>query len=174
MSGERAHDVIEQLTYEHDPLTTAHHVQKFLGGFFANLWLENVLEIFLTQEIQAIETDSPQQSMKKASSKSAAGGVCEWPSHRHQRHASSTCPALRKALRIPRKKADRPQRAEFQERSFHAPINRLGRRRGGCSLLRIGRETVHWDQLRFCGNHTGAGLQSRANTMGTHTTNMTW
>src|SRR5436305_10703642 len=112
--------------------------------------------------------------MQKASGKSAAGSVCKRPSQRYERHASPTCPSLRKALRIPGKKADRPQRSKFQKRSFHAPIDRLGRRRGGCSLLRIRWETVHSDQLRFCGNHTGACLQSRANTVGTHTTNMTW
>src|SRR4029077_20759272 len=154
MSGQWANDVVEQLTYQHDPLTAAHYLEQLFGGLFANLWLQNVVKIFFAQKIQAIQADSSQQSMKKAGSESAAGGVCERPSHGHKRHASSPGPALGKTLRIPGKEAHRSERTEFQQRAFHTPIGRPDGRSGGSRPLRVGWEIVHWGQLQFTENHT--------------------
>ena len=78
VSGERAHDVVEKLPDENYALAAANDFQEFFGGGGAELGFEDVVEIFLTEEIEAILADAAQQRVEKTGGEGAIGRVDEW------------------------------------------------------------------------------------------------
>ena len=59
--GQWTHNMVERLTHQHNPLASAHRIQQLFGSLFANLWLEDVMEIFFAQQIQTVQADTTQQ-----------------------------------------------------------------------------------------------------------------
>ena len=127
MIGERAQDVIEQLADQNDLFPISQCYQEFLDRFAAQLRLQDIVEVFLAEQVQPILADTAKQRVQESGGESAACPIGERPRERHCRHAEPPGPALREALGIPGEKADQPHGAHFEQRAFNAPISHASR-----------------------------------------------
>ena len=114
MIGERAQDVIEQLADQNDLFPIAQCYQEFLDRFAAQLRLQDIVEVFLAEQIQPVLTNTTQKRVQNSRSEGATHRVGKWPGQRNGRHTQAPCPALREALCIPGEKADEPHGAHFK------------------------------------------------------------
>ncbi len=103
--------MIQELADEHNSLAALPCFEQFLDSLVAKLRLQHVVKILLAEKVQPVAADASQQRVQQPSGKRPVCRIIYRPGHRQPRHSCAARPALGKTLRVPRKKAHRPQRA---------------------------------------------------------------
>ncbi len=106
MAGERPHDVVQPLAYKHDLFPCIQGLLQTFDAALLQLRLQDVLEIFLTEQIKAIATDAAQNGVQQTGGDHAIRQIKYWPGDRQDAHDAAPCPTLKKALRVPGEEAD--------------------------------------------------------------------
>src|SRR2546423_11298665 len=138
MVGQWPKNVFQELANQDDTIAVANCFDQLLGGLVAQLRLQDIVEVLLAQEIQAIAADSAEQCVQEASCERAAGKISERPRQSHASRARAPRPAFGKALRVPGEKTHRSQGAELKQGPFHTPIRNGGSGSGRRDMARIG------------------------------------
>src|SRR2546430_12955270 len=129
-------NVFQKLANQDEAFTVPDRIDQLLGGLAPQLRLQHIVEVLLTQKIQAIAADSAEQCVQEASRERAAGKISERPRQSHASHARAPRPAFGKALRVLGEKTDRAQGAELKQGPFHTPIRNGGSGSGRRDMAR--------------------------------------
>src|SRR4029079_864081 len=125
-----AHDVIEALTDEYDVAVGGDQLQQLINAFLIEIGLQDVVKVFLAEQVQPILAHSAEERMQDSCSEAAVGCVQERPEQCGQRQCAAPSPSFGEGLTVPGEETDRPHRPEVQEGTFHAPVGNGGSDQG--------------------------------------------
>ncbi len=135
--------MLEKLADEDDAVAVTDRFNQFVHSFTAHFGFQFVLEVFFAKEIEAISRDAAEDAVKQAGGKGPAGEICRGTQEAHRERSGPAHPAFEKTLAVPIEKPDAAQRADFEQRTFHAPI-RYPRHTPGFTATLIGRRRLHF------------------------------
>src|SRR6266436_6370621 len=141
--GHRTEDMLEKLADEDDPVAVTDRFNQFVHSFTAHFGFQFVLEVFFAEEIETISGDAAEDAVKQAGGKGPAGEICRGTEEAHRKRSGPAHPAFKKTLAVPIEEANASQRADFEQRAFHAPI-RHARHTPGFTATLIGRRRLHF------------------------------
>ena len=100
---QRPHHVIEALAHQHYVLRSLfrHAFSQPLHALRLQLLFQDVFEIFLAQQIQAVARDPGQKRVQHTRGEYAVAGVKEWPHQRQQQHPAAAGPAPGECVGVP-------------------------------------------------------------------------
>ena len=121
---QRPHHMIESLAHQHHLPVLFHPLAQHLQPFGFELRLQNVVEVFLPQQVQPIASHSAQQRVQNARGQNAVARVQHRPHQRLQKQSAAPRPALRERMRVPGEIRYRPHRGQIRQAAFDPPENR--------------------------------------------------
>jgi hypothetical protein len=104
MLRQRPQNMIQELADKHNSLAVLPRFEQFLDSLAAKLRLQHVVKILLAEEVQPVAANASQQRVEQSRGERPVYRIIDGPGNRYPRDSRSTPPALRKTLRVPRKK----------------------------------------------------------------------
>jgi hypothetical protein len=128
---QRAHHMLQTLADEHHLPVLRHPLPQTGYAFRPELSFQNILKIFLAEQVQPVAAHAAQQSVQNPRRQHAVGGIKRRAKRRLQEKPSAPRPSLRECVSIPGEIRDRPNRRQRGQAAFHAPEDRPLRLFGG-------------------------------------------
>jgi len=127
MIGERAHDVVESLAYQHDIGTGGYDFLELGNPSGFQSWLEEILEEFFAEEVEPVAAYAAQHRVQKACGEHAIRGVEKRARDSEDAHGAAAAPAFKKGLGVPGEEADGADGREIEQAAFYAPVDWFSR-----------------------------------------------
>src|SRR3954462_12266389 len=135
MASQRAHDVVQGLTDEHDVGPAVHNVLNLPHTTFFKLRLQLVLEVLLAQQIKTVAGHSAKNDMDHSCGEFAIRGIEKRTQEGHQEDEPASPKTFRERLGIPGEEGYRTNHGQIEQAALDSPVN--SRSRTGIVIGRV-------------------------------------